>query len=96
MRAGIQITTQHYHKHGTANNIDEILADLERYTLQCLEDSSSIQMDEPNEDPDLLSAEQFAPEFTASLGSEPSWGSSALDWAGWDWNDLSHLLQHSE
>ncbi|KAJ5137124.1 hypothetical protein N7448_005678 [Penicillium atrosanguineum] len=96
MRAGIQITTQHYHQHGTANNIDEILLDLERYTLQCLEGSSSAQLEEPNGDLESSLDEHSAAEFAASLGLDQSWGPSALDWAGWDWNDLSHLFQHNE
>ncbi|KAJ6127607.1 hypothetical protein N7523_003219 [Penicillium sp. IBT 18751x] len=85
MRAGIQITKQHYHRHGTANNIDEILLDLERYTLQ-----------EPGEALESSLTEHVAADFAASLGLDQSWGPSALDWAGWDWNDLSHLFQHSE
>lgn len=72
MRAGIQITTQHYRKHGTANNIDEILVDLERYTSQYLEDSSSIQMDEPNQGPDLLSAEHIDRQLITHTGKVTS------------------------
>ncbi|KAJ5661469.1 uncharacterized protein N7477_009085 [Penicillium maclennaniae] len=95
MRAGIQITKQHYHRHGTANNI-EILLDLERYTLQCLEGSSTTQVEEPGEALGFSLTEHVAADFAASLGLDQSWGPSALDWAGWDWNNLSHLFQYCE
>lgn len=36
--------------------------------------------------------------FGSPLSTEPmnSWSLSALDWAGWDWNDLSYLFENSE
>lgn len=96
MRAGIQITAQHYHQHGTANNIDDILLDLERYTLQCLEGSPSTPAEEPSGDLEFSLNEHSTADFGASLCLDQNWGPSALDWAGWDWNDLSHLFQHNE
>jgi hypothetical protein len=98
MKAGIQISRQYYQKHGTALNFDEILRDLEEYISQLLDappmatrlELTSLSTTNPILHDSLV--DDSIP-FT-SLATQ--WGPSALDWGGWDWNDLSHLIQHSE
>lgn len=97
MKAGMQISRQHYRKHGTVTNFDDILLDLEEYISHLLEAPMPTRLE-------LTSLSSSNPLLNDSLidDSMPftslvaQWGPSALDWVGWDWNDLSHLFQHSE
>ncbi|KAF3391702.1 hypothetical protein F1880_007527 [Penicillium rolfsii] len=97
MKAGIQISRQYYKKHGTALNFDEILRDLEEYISHLLEDPMPNRLE-------LTSLSSANPILNHNLVDDSipftslatQWGPSALDWGGWDWNDLSHLFQHSE
>ncbi|KAJ5826200.1 hypothetical protein N7474_003338 [Penicillium riverlandense] len=92
MKAAMQITKDHYHKHGMAENIDDILFDLVQYSSQCLET--------PPIPPDLASlgatrpalSELFMDDEPNAMSLSSPWGPSALDWAGWDLNDSSHLF----
>lgn len=97
LKVAVQITKEHYHKHGTADNTDDILVNVEQYVSHCL--------DTPTEDHtealQLLSDHARSDEIPLgdtlpAMEAGSSWGPSALDWAGWDWNDLSHLFQHTE
>lgn len=97
MKAGMQISRQNYRKHGTVSNFDDILLDLEEYI--------SILLDAPVPNRlELTSLSSANPILNEPLTDDsipftslaPPWGPSALDWVGWDWNDLSHLFQHSE
>jgi hypothetical protein len=97
MKAGMQISRQHYRKHGTVNNFDDILLDLEEYISHLLEapipnqfELTSLSSANPLINDSLIDDSMSFTSLTAQ------WGPSALDWAGWDWNDLSHLFQHSE
>ncbi|OOQ87647.1 hypothetical protein PEBR_15956 [Penicillium brasilianum] len=97
MKAGMQISRQHYQKHGTVNNFDDILLDLEEYISHLLEAPVPTRLE-------LTSWSSANPVLSDSLVDDSipftslaaQWGPSALDWAGWDWNDLSHLFQHNE
>ncbi|KAJ5637877.1 hypothetical protein N7490_007756 [Penicillium lividum] len=98
MKAAMQLTKQAYYRHGTACNIDEILNGLDQYTLACLEGRAP----ELNEEASANSTAAFMGD-SYSTRLDPSmppmgfsWGPTSLDWAGWDWNDLSHLFDHSE
>jgi hypothetical protein len=92
MKVAMQLTRQSYQKHGTVCNIEDILTGIERYTLRCLEDPGA----NLGERPTNILNETPIPEHTPTLASmDLAWGPSALDWAGWDWNDLSHLFEHS-
>jgi hypothetical protein len=97
MKVGIQITKEYYHRHQTAGNVDEILLDLQEYASRCLEAPTASHPDLLPLDTDGLALGDIpigdtVPIFEAGL----TWSPSALDWAGWDWNDLSHLFAHSE
>lgn len=97
MKVGIQITKVYYGRHDTAGNIDEILLDLQEYASCCLEASSASQSDLLPLHTDGLALSDIPLGDTTSIFEAGStWGPSALDWAGWDWNDLSHLFAHSE
>ena len=88
----MQITKDHYHKHGMAENIDDILFDLTQYSSQCLEtppiptDLASLGATRP------VLNELFMDDDTNTMSLSSPWGPSALDWAGWEWNDASHLF----
>lgn len=94
MKVATQLTRNSYHKHGTVCNADLILDNLNHDILSWLEGPA----------PRL--ADRSSSITTASFNGEtiepaqdpliPSWDPSSLDWAGWDWNDLSHLFEHSE
>ncbi|KAJ5693414.1 hypothetical protein N7462_002837 [Penicillium macrosclerotiorum] len=97
MKAGIEITKQQYQRHGTVVNIVDILLDLELYIGNLLErplshDSGQLSLYSPN----AMLNESMTEESHSTMSLAPPWGPSVLDWAGWDWNDLSHLFQHSE
>lgn len=96
MKAAVQITKDHYHKHGTVDNIDDILLDLEEYASQCLNTppGASVQLPDSSHTNANVNVIPMSDVPPISL-MESSWGPSALDWAGWDWNDLSHLFQNS-
>ncbi|KAJ5645616.1 hypothetical protein N7507_011627 [Penicillium longicatenatum] len=97
MKVGIQITKEYYARHQTAGNVDEILLDLQEYASRCLEAPTASQPDLLPLDTDGLTLSYIPIGDTASvLEAGLTWGPSALDWAGWDWNDLSHLFAHSE
>ena len=97
MKAGMQISRQQYRKHGTVSNFDDILLDLEGYISNLLEAPAPNRLE-------LTSLSSANPILNDPLADDTipftslaaPWGPSALDWAGWDWNDLSHLFQHSE
>ncbi|KAJ5777721.1 hypothetical protein N7520_000967 [Penicillium odoratum] len=98
MKAAMQLTKQAYYRHGTACNIDEILNGLDQHILACLEGRAP----ELREEASASSTAAFMGE-SYSTSRDPSippmgfsWGPTSLDWAGWDWNDLSHLFDHSE
>ena len=97
MKAGIQISRRYYQKHGTALNFDEILQDLEEYISQLLNapmptrlELTSLSTTNP------ILNESFVDDSIPFTSLSTQWRPSALDWGGWDWNDLSHLFQHSE
>ncbi|KAJ5953499.1 hypothetical protein N7454_000395 [Penicillium verhagenii] len=95
IKVGIQITNEHYHRHGTVENVYDILLDLEEYASRCLEVPASQAGLSGIQDNIILNdlpLEETIPTFE----SGSNWGPAALDWAGWDWNDLSHLFAHSE
>ncbi|KAJ6021568.1 hypothetical protein N7540_007072 [Penicillium herquei] len=96
MRVAIQITKEHYHKHGTASNIDEIVMDVEQFASRCLETPSGSHIDPLSLVSDEIVMGDISLGDTMPTLEGSTWGPSALDWAGWDWNDLSHLFQHTE
>ena len=78
-------------------NVDDILLDLQEYASRCLEAPTASQPNIPPLHTDGLALSDIAMGDTESFFEAGSaWGPSALDWAGWDWNDLSHLFAHSE
>ncbi|KAL3433653.1 hypothetical protein BDV09DRAFT_205202 [Aspergillus tetrazonus] len=86
MKAAMEIVRQYYRRLNGAQQVDDLLSALETYTADCLDG-------------------QLPPAFgSGSIESSPlgdrdlqlAWGPSALDWAGWDWNDLSHLFENGE
>ncbi|KAL4913891.1 hypothetical protein BDW62DRAFT_205152 [Aspergillus aurantiobrunneus] len=94
MKAGIAIIKRHYRRLDGVARVDEVLSALEAYTAQCL-DGHVTQPFGPGHG----ELQQSSP--SSSLPAEPAmanlgWGPSALDWAGWDWNDVSHLFENSE
>ncbi|EPS27292.1 hypothetical protein PDE_02235 [Penicillium oxalicum 114-2] len=97
MKAGMQISRHYYQKHGTVTNFDDIMLDLENHLSHLLEAPVPTRLE-------MTSLSSSNPIFNDSVLEEsaqfsslaPSWGPSALDWVGWDWNDLSHLFQHNE
>ncbi|KAF7716332.1 Fungal Zn(2)-Cys(6) binuclear cluster domain-containing protein [Penicillium ucsense] len=97
MKAGMQISRHCYQKHSTITNLDDIMLDLESHLSQILEAPASTRLETTSlsstnpilNDAILEESAQFPPNTFA-------WGPSSLDWVGWDWNDLSHLFQHSE
>ncbi|KAJ5766168.1 uncharacterized protein N7511_003784 [Penicillium nucicola] len=92
MKVAMQLIRQSYQKHGTVCNIDDILNGLEQFTLKCLENSGG---DPAGQQSNFLD-EPPMPDHTSTLASmDLAWGPSAFDWAGWDWNDLNNLLEHS-
>ncbi|KAJ5792102.1 uncharacterized protein N7503_008080 [Penicillium pulvis] len=97
MKVGIQITKEYYDRHEAAGNVDDILLDLQEYASRCLEAPALSLPDLFHLDTNALNLSDIPMRDTVStfeIGS--TWGPSALDWAGWDWNDLSHLFAHSE
>lgn len=97
MKVGIQITKEYYDRHEAAGNVDDILLDLQEYASRCLEAPALSQPDLLPLDTNGLALSDIPMRDTVStfeIGA--TWGQSALDWAGWDWNDLSHLFAHSE
>ncbi|KAL3457259.1 hypothetical protein BJX64DRAFT_296020, partial [Aspergillus heterothallicus] len=83
MKVGIAITGQYYRRLDSHPRVQDVLSAVEEYAARCLEG----QVPEP-----------FAAGVDLGVASDEfhPWGPSALDWAGWDWNDLSHLFEHGE
>ncbi|KAL4737838.1 hypothetical protein BDV11DRAFT_171532 [Aspergillus similis] len=86
MKAAMEVVRQYHRRLDGAQRVDGLLSALETYTADCLDG-------------------QLPPAFgSGSIESSPwsdrdlqlAWGPSALDWAGWDWNDLSHLFENGE
>ncbi|KAL4923718.1 fungal specific transcription factor domain-containing protein [Aspergillus undulatus] len=87
MKAAIKVISHHYRRLDDTQRVGEVLSSLETYIAECLDGD-------------------VPPAFGRSKSAESSpwsdrnlqlaWDPSALDWAGWDWNDLSHLLENSE
>ncbi|KAL3480542.1 hypothetical protein BJX99DRAFT_18476 [Aspergillus californicus] len=92
MKAGIAITRQHYQWLDSAQRVNDIMSSLEAYMVECLDGNVpqpfAVISEELRTSPDLS---QPSPKM-----SPLTWGLSAADWAGWDWNDLSHLFAHGE
>ncbi|KAJ5326204.1 uncharacterized protein N7506_009306 [Penicillium brevicompactum] len=94
MKVATQLTRAFYHKHGAMCNADDFLDNLDQYILSWLEEPMPRLSDQSTISPTAAFNEE-----TIDLAQDhflPSWGQSSLDWAGWDWNDLSHLFEHSE
>ncbi|KAL2831609.1 hypothetical protein BJY01DRAFT_254230 [Aspergillus pseudoustus] len=89
MKVGIAITRQHYRRFEASQRVEDILSAVEAYAAKCLEGQA----------PEPFAGDH---DFGIPLDDSPSniagygWGPSGLDWAGWDWNDLSHLFEHGE
>ncbi|KAJ6010434.1 hypothetical protein N7451_001846 [Penicillium sp. IBT 35674x] len=96
MKVGIQITKEYYDRHEAARNVDDILLDLQEYASRCLEAPTPSQPDLLPLDTDVNLSNISMGDTVSTFDIGPTWGPSALDWAGWDWNDLSHLFAHSE
>ncbi|KAJ5728077.1 hypothetical protein N7493_004407 [Penicillium malachiteum] len=96
LKVAIQITKEHYHKHDTASNIDDVLLDVEQFAARCLETPSDSYIDPLHVVSDEIVMGDISLGDTMPTLEGSTWGPSALDWAGWDWNDLSHLFQHTE
>lgn len=94
MKVATQLTRASYHKHGAVCNADDFLDNLDQYVLSWLEETMPSLSDQSISSPTAAFNEE-----TPDLVQDhilPSWGQSSLDWAGWDWNDLSHLFEHTE
>ncbi|KAL4876427.1 hypothetical protein BJY04DRAFT_142378 [Aspergillus karnatakaensis] len=94
MKAAIAVTSHHYQQLENAQDVDDVLTALERYAAECIQG----QTPQPFETAtggegfsSLISLSQ-----TDSAIANSVWGPSALDWAGWDWTDLSHLLESAD
>jgi hypothetical protein len=89
MKVGLAITRHHYQRLDGFQRAEETLSAVEAYAEKCLggqvQDTFSVGLD-LSVPPDEYSTN------IAGFG----WGPSGLDWAGWDWNDLSHLFEHGE
>ncbi|KAL4967594.1 uncharacterized protein BDV14DRAFT_197958 [Aspergillus stella-maris] len=90
MKAAIGVVKNYYQHLESAQRVHDVLSSLELYAAQCLDG----QVPEPF---GAGSEEKNAGPDGGALSLEPDglpfgWGPSALDWAGWDWNDLSHLF----
>lgn len=86
MKAGIVIVRRHYRRleGDVGNRVDGVLSALEGYAEQCLQGQVPLPF-----------GCSTSPAFMDPININ-GWGPSALDWAGWDWNDLSHLFENSE
>lgn len=89
MKVALQLTRQFYHRSKTVCNIDIILDSLDQWTLSCLQDPATGAVDPAT----LLIGESLSPVRDTTI---TSWDPSSLDWAGWDWNDLSYLFENTE
>ncbi|KAL3483171.1 hypothetical protein BJX62DRAFT_245161 [Aspergillus germanicus] len=89
MKVGAAITRQHYRRLDGFQRVEETLSAVEAYAEKCLE--GQVQ------DPFSVGLDLSVPpdEHSTSVAGF-GWGPSGLDWAGWDWNDLSHLFEHGE
>jgi hypothetical protein len=89
MKVGVAITRQHYRRLDGFQRVEETLSAVEAYAEKCLE--GQVQ------DPFFVDLDLSVPpdEYSTSLAGF-GWGPSGLDWAAWDWNDLSHLFEHGE
>ncbi|KAL4750551.1 hypothetical protein BDW72DRAFT_193769 [Aspergillus terricola var. indicus] len=86
MKAAMEVARQYYRRlHGT-QRVDELLSDLEAYTADCLD----------GQVPSAFGSGSTESSPWSDRDLQLAWGPSALDWAGWDWNDLSHLFENGE
>lgn len=83
MKAGIAVIREHYTRLEDGQRVDGVLSALEGYAEECLQGQIPLPFGASN------SLSFMEPMLN-------TWGPSALDWAGWDWNDLSHLFESSE
>ncbi|KAL4789227.1 fungal-specific transcription factor domain-containing protein [Aspergillus venezuelensis] len=90
MKAAMGVVTNYYQHLESAHRVNDVLSAIGVYAAQCLEG----QVPEP-----FGAGSEARNEGSDNAVSclEPDslpfgWGPSALDWAGWDWNDLSHLF----
>lgn len=95
----MKITREQYNKHGTIRNIDDILSYLELHASQGLGNALSDLSTTPTTS--MVLYNDIMNEMPRDAVSYNSLNRSyldpnALDWIGWDWNDLSHLFQHNE
>lgn len=97
MKVAINITKEHYFKNGSSRNVDDILDYLMHFSSQNI-DSLSPRQDCTVSTPlsNFMMRELAIDDSIDSIHCDSTWGSSVLDWPGWDWNDLSHLFQHNE
>ncbi|KAL5047524.1 hypothetical protein BDW71DRAFT_196655 [Aspergillus fruticulosus] len=86
MKAAIRVIPQHYRRLDGAERVGEVLSALETYTAECLEGQA----------PPAYGSGSAESSPWSDRDLQLAWGPSALDWAGWDWNDLSHLFENSE
>lgn len=79
----MKLARRQYHKYADNDGLEHLLAALEDYTLQSLKEpmqsSQSLDIPVPPLHADALSAPRF--------NLPPMWGTRAVDWVSWDWND---------
>jgi hypothetical protein len=89
MKVGLAITRHHYQRLDGFQRVEETLSAVEAYAEKCLggqvQDAFSVGLDLS------VPPDEYSTNITGF-----GWGPSGLDWAGWDWNDLSHLFGHGE
>ncbi|KAL4949754.1 hypothetical protein BDW69DRAFT_202618 [Aspergillus filifer] len=90
MKAAMGVVRKYYQGQESAQRVYDVLSSIEVYAAQCLDG----QVPEPfgagsEERNEVLDS---GVPFLEPDGLPFGWGPSALDWAGWDWNETSHLF----